>query len=79
MKRKWQPIEIALQIGQLRGATITAFAFQRMRSCTGKVKYGHAGTARTAAADMSAKTKETLESYKCGFCNSYHVGHANSF
>lgn len=75
-KSTWRPIEVSFQIGQLRGATVAAFAFHRMRSCTGKVKYGHMETARTAATDVSAKIGDALESYKCEFCDAYHIGHA---
>ena len=51
-------------------------AADRRRSHTKKIVYGHKETAMQAAKEVSARTGDDLEHYKCRHCDGWHIGHS---
>jgi hypothetical protein len=49
--------------------------FDRLVSCGDKVRYGHEQTADDAARAMAQKGRKGLESYRCRYCDKWHIGH----
>lgn len=51
----------------------------RWISCDRKIKYGHEATANRAVRVMEMKRRfgdrRKLESYKCQYCDGWHIGH----
>ena len=51
-------------------------AYDRNKSCTGKVKYGCEETAAKSAVTMNDKgtTRNEMEPYQCRHCDGWHIG-----
>jgi hypothetical protein len=45
------------------------------RSCGSKVKYGHFESAEKACITLREKKGRDLQSYKCRYCEGWHIGH----
>jgi hypothetical protein len=50
----------------------------RETSCDGKIPYNSKAEASAAAASLGARSrvKKKINSYKCQYCNKYHVGNS---
>jgi hypothetical protein len=48
----------------------------RRNACTGKARHASAADALVQIQKMGSRRDGQLNVYRCGFCSSYHIGHA---